>query len=53
MVTATAGTTTPAKEEKKGLSTGAKVGIGVAAVFVVGGVIFLLVRKRKKAGRRR
>ena len=42
---ATDNTTQP----KKGLSTGAKIGIGVGVAAVIGIVIFVVVRNRKKA----
>lgn len=35
-------------EQKKGLSTGAKIAIGIGAAALVGGGIFLAVRNRKK-----
>ena len=37
------------KSPKKGLSTGAKIGIGVGVAAVLGIVIFVIVRNRKKA----
>lgn len=47
----------PAAEEKKKLSTGAMVGIGVAGVAVVGGIGYAVMRrggrKTRKKGRRR
>lgn len=51
--TATPTSTATKEEPKKGLSTGAKVGIGAAVVLVIAGGLFLLLRKPKKGGRRR
>jgi hypothetical protein len=36
-----------ATTEKKGLSTGAWIGIGVGAVVVIGGIIFAVVKSKK------
>jgi hypothetical protein len=41
--------TDESKSPKKGLSTGAKIGIGVGVAAVIGIVIFVIVRNRKKA----
>lgn len=43
----------PATTEKKGLSTGAMVGIGVAGATVVGGIAYAATRKSGGRGRRR
>lgn len=40
--------TDESKKPKQGLSTGAKIGIGVGIAAVVGIVIFVVVRSRKK-----
>lgn len=37
----------PVKEEERGLSTGAKIGIGVASLAAVGGVVYAATRKKK------
>ena len=43
--TTTTTTSTPAVEEKKGMPTGAIVGISIAGIAVLGFITFLIVKK--------